>query len=463
MKKWNLVINMRVLLRLLCVAACIMMIVPTAQAQEPSFSVEINKGRLVRLPARASTVVVADPEVADVQVVSPQMVYVSGRRVGETSILALGANEQVVMEGTVSVSHNLSHLKNLLQRNFPNASIDFDSIGDGLLLKGEVETPGMAEKVQRIAAGFLGDNENIINMMQTREGDQVLLKVKVAEVSRTELKRFGINLENLLSVDNFTFGFANGRDIILDATGTVIRQPDTGAVYGGFRSGRANLNAVIDALEDDGLVSILAEPNLTTKSGVTANFLAGGEFPIPVVGEEDSVTIEYRRFGVNLDFTPTVLSSQKISLAVSPEVSSLTSANSVTTNGFVIPTLLTRRATTTVELGSGESFAIAGLLRRDHGNDINKFPGLGDIPVIGTLFRSNEYRNEQTELVIIVTPYLVKGVNESQLSVPTDGYRPASDLQRILLGRLYDSSTPVDDEPSEPMPRLHGPAGFILR
>lgn len=451
MKRW---------LKLLLVAVLSVSFAVPVQAQTAvRHEVEINKGKLVRLPSNASTVVVADPEIADVQVLSPTLIYLSGRRVGETSVLAIDGTDKVVLDGTVAVTHNLSKLKDSISTTLPEANVEFDSTDSAIVLKGDVQSPYQAERIQRLANTFLREEQSVLNFLTTKEGDQVLLKVKVAEVSRSELKRFGINLNALLTAGDIAFSLA---------TSTL----GAGALAGTLTSAASDLTTIVQALEDDGLLTILAEPNLTTKSGVTANFLAGGEFPIPVQGEDQSVTIEYRQFGVSLDFTPVVLSADKISLAVRPEVSSLSQANSVMANGFNIPTLLTRRASTTVELGSGESFAIAGLLRRDDSNDINKVPGLGELPILGALFRSNQFQQEQTELVIIVTPYIVRGVANTELVTPLDGYKPATDLERILMGRLYSEHNETDLTEAQPYrlpklsqhdPRLHGPAGFILR
>lgn len=438
---------------------------------EAAYAVEINKGKLVKLSSDASTVVVADPEIADVQVVSPRLVYISGRHVGETSVVAVNGRDDVVLDGTISVTHNLSKLRKAITSAMPGSNIDFDSTDSAIILKGDVESPANVASVQQMAASFLGSQQNVINMLQSKDGDQVMLKVRIAEVSRNELKRFGINLESLLTSGNFLFGVATGRDIVDDVTGLIPRS-DAGdnSFYTGLNTDSVDINGVIDALEDDGLVTVLAEPNLTTKSGVSANFLAGGEFPIPVVGEDDSVTIDYRQFGVSLDFTPVVMSKDKISLTVRPEVSTLSTLGAVTINGFNVPTLLTRRASTTVELGSGESFAIAGLLRRDNSNDISKVPALGDIPVLGALFRSSEFREDQTELVIIVTPYTVKGTTDTELATPVDYYQPANDLERILLGKLYrETIVPEDKTGAEavaaatPAPRLNGPSGHLMR
>ena len=439
-----------------------------------TIDVEINKGTPLRLSAPAASVAVADPTIADVQVISPKMLYVNGRGIGETSIIAVDAADNVVLESTVNVTHNLSRLKRAAEELSPNNELSATSTDNAIILKGKVDSPVSAEKIQRMATSFLrGEGQQVINMLDTSATDQVMLKVKIVEVARNELKRFGINWESLLNSGNFVFGLAQGRDFV-DGAGNFTRGVNgDNSLNIGYRGNDANVNAVIDALENDGLVSVLAEPNLTARSGTTASFLAGGEYPIPVPQQDDAITIEYRQFGVSLQFTPVVLSADKISLTVLPEVSALSDANAVTLNGTTVPGLTTRRASTTVDLGTGQSFAIAGLLRNDQGTDINKFPFLGDVPILGSLFRSSEFQNNQTELVILVTPYIVKPVDRpEQLATPLDGYSPATDGERILQGKLSAESAPYKNS-AKPAPAaaadnddatgIGGQAGFLMR
>jgi pilus assembly protein CpaC len=435
-------------------------------------TVEINKGAPLRLPAPAASVAVADPAIADVQVISPRMLYVNGRGVGETSLIAVDAQDNVILERTVNVTHNLSRLKRAAEELSPGNDLVASSTDNAIILKGKVDSPVAAEKIQRLATSFLrSEQQSVINMMDTSSSDQVMLKVKIVEVARNELKRFGINWESLLSSGDFIFGLAQGRDFV-NGTGGFTRAGNGDNSFNvGFNDGSSSLNAVIDALEDDGLVSVLAEPNLTTRSGTPANFLAGGEYPIPVPGQNDVVTIEYRQFGVALQFTPVVLSPDRISLTVLPEVSALSDQNAVTLNGTTVPGLTTRRASTSVDLGTGQTFAIAGLLRNDQNSNVSKFPLLGDIPVLGALFRSTEFQNNQTELVILVTPYIVKPVDKpDMLATPLDGYTPASDAERILLGRLHgetpkltNSEKPTTNAPASVFEGIGGQAGFLVR
>lgn len=436
---------------------------------QPSYTIELNKGKLVRLPSPASAVMISDPDIADVQVVSPNLVYINGRRVGETNVLIIDDQDRELLHGSVSVTHNLSKLNKALSRALPGHRVQFDSIDGALVMQGDVHSPLQAQQVRDLAQPFLDEGEQLVNLLRTESSGQVTLMVRIAEVSKSELKRFGISMESLFNTGNFVFGLATGRDVV-GAAGGFLRNPlDSDSLGIGLDSSDANINAIIDALETEGLVTVLAEPNLTASSGQSAEFLAGGEFPIPVVGEEDAVTITYRPFGVSLEFLPTVLSEDKISLTVSPEVSALSQIGSIQASGFNIPSITTRRASTTVELGSGQTFAIAGLLQHNTGNDIRKFPGLGDVPILGALFRSNEFRNEQTELVIMVTPYIVSP-SDTRLAAPTDGFQPPSDLERILFGKLYkeDPTRTGSDAFVERAliqrngPRLTGPAGYMM-
>ena len=425
-------------------------------------NLEVNKGALIRLDKPATTIFVADPAIADVQVKSPRLVYLTAKRPGETSLYAVDAREKVILSRRISVSHNISRLQRTLRHLFPNSAIDIRSVDGAMVLDGSVATASDAEDVRRIAARMVDGPENLINKLAVSEPNQVHLRVRIAEVSRTVLKEFGINWEGMARVGNFVFGTGIGRDFI-DAAGEVTR---TGAnsLLAGFQSTNSSVNVLMDALDREGLITILAEPNLTAVSGETALFLAGGEFPIMVPGNNDRVTVEFKQFGVSLAFTPTLIGGSTISLKVKPEVSQLTSTGAVEVAGFTIPALTTRRAETTVELGSGQSFAIAGLMQNNITRDINRFPGLADLPILGALFRSDEFKRDESELVIIVTPYIVRPVSNQRLAMPTDGLTPPTDEDRLLHGKLYRPS--LGRRPSGPHGRgatgLIGPVGFML-
>lgn len=440
----------------------------------PALAVEINKGKLIRLSTPASAVMVADPAIADVQVVSPTLVYLNGKAVGETTVFAVDSKDNEVLNKVITVTHNLSKLERTVKSLMPDAAVKFRSMDNALVMDGNANSPMEVESIRKLAAPFLQANQTLINMVKSNGSDQVTLMVKIAEVQRSQLKRFGIHLESVLNRGSFVYGLAQGRDVV-DAAGTFTRNGTDSSIGIGHNTNSGSVNGVLDALEDQGIVSVLAEPNLTAISGQPASFLAGGEFPIPVVGQDGQVTVEYRPYGVSLAFTPTILSHDKISLTVTPEVSSLSQVGSVQTSGFNIPSVTTRRANTTVEIGSGQSFAIAGLLQNDRSNNISKFPALGDLPIIGALFRSNQFQNDQTELVIIVTPVIVSPVNTQEaLSDPVEGIEMPNDLERVLLGKLYreqgkDDTDLANAEPSagpgasSSAPRLHGKAGYILK
>ncbi|MCH2547666.1 MAG: type II and III secretion system protein family protein [Alphaproteobacteria bacterium] len=399
--------------------------------------VELNKSTIIRLPDNADVVAIADPAIADVDVLAPNLVSIQGRGVGQTTVVAFNSRGDEILNQTITVNHNLSKLAQIVSRVMPDTNITFDSMDGALIMSGDVESPLEADNIRRIVEPFLGD-DTLVSMLNVKGSDQVMLKVRIAEVSRTELKRFGINLSSVLTNSgNFAFGLVTGRDIGAADVANIMRGDGNNNLAVNFANGNLNINSVIDALAQDNLIKVLAEPNLTTASGRSSSFLAGGEYPIPVPGQDGQVTIEYREYGVGLEFSPQVLSKDKISLTVAPEVSELSQIGAVDLQGFSIPALTTRRAETTVELGSGQSFAIAGLLRNGHSNNVEKFPFLGDLPILGALFRSTEFQQEQTELVIIITPYIVRGASASELTDPTVGYVAPTDPERILLGHTY--------------------------
>ena len=424
--------------------------------------IEKNAGILLRLDRPAATVFVANPKIADIQMKSPRLVYVFGREPGQTSLFAVDSGERVLVNRKVSVSHNLSRLRRALKDLVPDGKIDVRSIDDNIVVAGSVRTPAEAAEARRLAERLVDKADKVIMNLAVTQPSQVQLRVRVAEVSRDVLKQFGINWDALISSGRFLFGIASGNPAAIGGT-FLTRNNNTNSLFGGFRTGTLDLNGLIDALDDEGLITVLAEPNLTAMSGKPATFLAGGEFPI-VVPDDGKVTVEFKQFGVSLAFTPTVMSANRINLHVNPEVSQLSNAGAVELGGFSIPALTTRRAETTVELGNGQSFAIAGLLQNDIRHDVSKFPGLGDMPVLGTLFRSDRFQRNETELVIIVTPYVVRPVAAPLMAAPTDGLIPPTDEDRILHGRLY---RPVPRTGARPVVAARGgapdgDAGFDL-
>jgi pilus assembly protein CpaC len=424
---------------------------------------EASKGTLIRLDRAASTVFVADPEIADVQVKSPRLVYLMAKQPGETVIYAVDREERVLLNRRISVNHNLSRLRATLKKMLPGSDVSVETMDKTLVLSGRVLTAKDADAAQRLAMRLVKDEKDLVSQLSVVAPNQVHLRVRVAEVSRDILKQFGINWDAVFRTGNFLFGLATGLPAVNAAGQALVRNNGTGSIVAGFRNSKIDLNGVIDALDDEGLITILAEPNLTAVSGESATFLAGGEFPI-LVPDDGKITVEFKQFGVSLAFTP-VLVGDRISLKVNPEVSQLTTTGAVELAGFTIPALTTRRAETTVELGSGQSFAIAGLLQNNITRDVNKLPGLGELPVLGGLFRSERFQRNETELVIIVTPYIVRPVDSKRLTTPTKGLTPPNDTDRLYRGKTHRPRLEKDQRTVHGRGArngLAGPAGFVL-
>jgi len=435
-------------------------------AQE-RIEIDAGKGVLLRLPSAAANIFVADNKIADIQVKSPRLVYVIGNASGETNLYALSGDDQVIYNAIVAVDHNTGRVNEAIQNLMPGSDVELHSVEGALVLTGHVSSAAEAADLKLLATQLVGEAK-VMNRVQVAGPNQVNLRVKFAEVSRSVVKQLGFNWEATFNNGKALFGIATGREIVERAATGVqeITRAGSGSasIIGSLQTGNWDLNGLIDALETNGLVSVLAEPNLTAMSGKAASFLAGGEFPIPVPQERGVTTIQYKKFGVGLTFTPTVLAGDRINLVVNPEVSQLSSAGALASGGFSIPSLTTRRAETTVELGSGQSFAIAGLLQNDLSHDINKLPGLGDIPILGQLFKSDNFKRNESELIIVVTPYIVRPVNSPRMALPNDGFKTPTDFDRLVKGELY----PPQPLGGEPVPSgqdgeaLVGPAGFIL-
>ena len=426
---------------------------PGIVAAGSTVSLEVRQGQLLRLARPAASVFVADPETADVQAHSATLVYVFGRKAGTTTIFAVDEAENLLFSSAVHVRHPLSRIEELIGGLGLADRVSVQSIDGGIVLSGSVTDPATAENLRELVAQLVGEEGVLINRLSVDAPTQVNLRVRVAEMSREVTRLFGIRWDAALSFGDFALGLN---------TGTLLEGANQ--VFGGFENGTGNVAGVIDALEREGLVSVLAEPNLTALSGETASFLAGGEFPVPVGTENGEVQIEFKQFGVSLAFTPTVMSKNRISLRVRPEVSDLSENGSIRIGTLVIPALATRRAETTVELGSGQSFAIGGLISNSTRTNVEKLPGLGDLPILGALFRSTNFRRSESELVIIVTPYLVAPRSERDLALPTDGFRPSSQLELILEGKLAAASPRpgIGASIGVPTMRLAGPAGFAI-
>jgi len=424
-----------------------------APAEEVTLSV--GTGRLVQLNGEMADLFVANEGVADVQVRSNTSVYIFGKAAGQTTVYATDRSGRVIYSASVRVGQNLASVDQMLELAMPEANITATPMNGLVLLTGSVAAPTDVEEAQRLVQAFVGESTQVVSRLKTATPQQVMLRVRIAEVSRSFIRELGVNLAALNPGSGFSF-FRGARAINPAAPfgGSFNAIADGTSTFGGSASiGNLDISAAIDANDNNGLVTILAEPNLTALSGETANFLAGGEFPVPIAQTLGQVTIEYKQYGVGLAFTPFVLEDGRISMRVRPEVSELSTEGSIRLNGFDVPALTTRRVETTVELGSGQSFMIAGLLRNTSTNTIDKTPFLGNLPIIGALFRSNRFRRAETELVVIVTPYLVQPTNPNRVALPTDGFRAADDTQRLLVGQMHGSRS----SDARPEPRVVAP------
>ena len=456
-----------------------------------------GRGRMVTLTAPMSDIFVADPTIADVQVRSPTQLWVFGKSAGETTVYATTKSGKVVYSATVRIGNNFDSVQSMLQIAMPEAQITATPMNGLVLLTGTVAAPADAAEAERLVQAFVGDTTKVLSRLKTATPLQVNLQVRFAEVSRSFVKNIGVNLMTRDTTGGFQFGLSSGTrvpgtittpnlsslpqldassrfglpagsltlpfdpargDFVLPGTGsqyTFNRPESGGAVNLAGKLFGLDVLSALDLGERIGQVTTLTNPNLTALSGETSTFLAGGEVPIPISQGLGAISVEYKQFGVSLAYTPTVLADGRISLRVRPEVSQLNYQNGVQMGGTIVPGLSTRRAETTVELGSGQSFVIAGLLQNTHDNSIDKTPGLGDVPVLGALFRSNAFQRGETELVIVVTPYLVKPVNANDIVLPTDGYKAPTDIERVLLGELGGGKTGLD----RPKPRMVAPSG----
>jgi pilus assembly protein CpaC len=418
-----------------------------APAAEKSVELVVGTGQLIRVDEEFSSLFVANPEVADVEVKSPRLIYLTGVGVGETTLFAVDENDNVLMSSRIRVTHNIAALQSSIRSVAPGQSVKAATVDQSLVLTGTVATAEQAANIVQVANQFVDDPLRVVNQMNVSAPTQVNLQVRIAEVSRGIDRQLGIQWNDLsLGINGGRIGFSGGKAI----------QSDYSARYGAIR-GNFSIDVVLQALQEEGLVTIMAEPNLTARSGESADFLAGGEYPYSTVSD-NGTNVQFKNFGIGLNFTPTVMDGNRISLKVATEVSDLDFTNSAS-----VPALKTRRAETTVDLASGQSFAIAGLMENHSTQDNSRVPALGTVPVLGALFRSVGFKRGQTELVVIVTPVIVNPTAGRRLSTPIDGFVPPNDVERILLGRVQGNPRKADQIRS-PMGgrRLNGQSGFVF-
>lgn len=432
---------------------------------------------MVTVPAQLGEVIVANPEIADIYVHGKNKVSVIGKALGETTVRLFDENSKLVRELNVYVTYDLPAIRKAVREFLPHEHIGVEMINTKIALTGEVSSAQAANSALEIASQFLVPSQNpaeianaieqqenlrdgIINLMKISAGQQVMLRIRVGEIQRGALKRLGVGFGVSKQSGDVPFSIFSNQNA--DTGATLSGTASSLSAVARYTSGLNSISAAIDALEQDSLLKILAEPNLVALSGEEAQFLAGGEVPIPVAQQNDTISVEYKPFGVSVKFTPYVLSENRIRIQVQPEVSQRNDGDGVALgdNGIVVPAFDVRRASTTVELAPGESFMIAGLMQDTLRSEINQVPGVSEIPVLSSLFRQTSYDRQETELVLAVTPYLVDPMSSSDVRMPSDDFRPASFMESVFygaMGSLQGGVARMSQTPS-----LEGPVGFMV-
>lgn len=464
---------MRNLLAAALLATVALVAVP-AQAQSTSadihageLEVAINKSQIVTADRVIDRAMIGNDTIADVLPVSDRSIYILGKAVGTTSLTLYDKMNRVIAVMDISVGPDVEALRLQVDEMFPGQTINARLTNGKLMLSGVVKDAGVASRVAQLASAYAGDN--VINMLGVSSPQQVMLEVRFAEVNRSVGEQLGVSGFGRSADGDFNGVIGGGASSVNDPiNGNRLQLSpllDQFGIFSAlFQIGDVDIEAFLNVLEDQGLSNTLAEPTLVALSGEKASFLAGGEFPIPVVqgngggggagGAGQAITVQFKSFGVSLGFTPTVLGDNLINLIVEPEVSSLDPSASVTVNGLTVPGLQTRRASTTLELRDGESFVLAGLLRTDFQTNVQQIPILGSIPIIGSLFRSTRFQKGETELLIVVTPRLVKPIRPDQVRLPTDRVADPDVAETLLLGQDYK---PKALPPSTPAPQTSNP------
>ncbi|MDA8233123.1 MAG: type II and III secretion system protein family protein [Magnetospirillum sp.] len=442
--------------------------------------VAVNKSTELHLPAAARDVIVGNPDIADVVIRSPTELYVVGRAPGQTNIIFRDDAGRTIGRAEVDVHVDSEALADTLRQLMPDeTAVKVSAIGDSIFLTGTARSDNAVATARAVARRFVKDDANIVNLLRVANEQQVLLHVKVAEMKKTALKELGFS-DSMMTPHgvpaplggNLNVGpnsFATGNNVLGGAIGTMPSTTTSALAltsinpYGALNiTGIGPLASTFTMLEQQGLVKTLVEPNLTAVSGETASMLAGGEFPIPVSAVNGSLSIEFKQFGIGLNFTPVVVDSGRISLKLQTEVSAIDKTISIPVGqGVTVPGLTVRRASSVVEMPSGGAVMIAGLLQNDITQALAGLPGLMDVPVLGTLFRSSSFQHNESELVVIVSSYVVQPVNAPQMSLPTDGFAPSSDFDRYVLGRLQATYIHSRELPATPA-QLQGPIGYIV-
>jgi len=465
------------------------------QTINQKMNLALDKAAIIELNADARDVLVSNPEIVDAVVRSPRRIFLLAMKAGQTNAFFFDSAGHQILSLDINVERDTADLQAILRQEMPEASIRLSALNGSVVLSGTVTSAADATRATDLAARYSGGADKVVNMLKIAANEQVMLKVRVAEMQRQVAKQFGVDLATAAVANGVPIAVASSNPFGLagralnDLAGASVGQV---CASGGNPSGSIisntpiappgcyvhpnNVQGAFKAFETVGLIHTLAEPNLTAVSGETAKFLAGGEFPVPASRDRDgNVTVSFKQFGVGLAFTPVVLAENRISLQISTEVSELTNTGAFTlgggsvtnsdgsvtqTSGLTIPALNVRRAETTIELPSGGSFAIAGLMQHTTKQQIDRFPGLGQMPVLGALFRSRDFQNDETELVVLVSAYLVSPTARQELAAPTDGFVPPADLDTILLGKL---NTVYHKTPDQVRQASNGPVGYIVQ
>ena len=457
----------------------------------------LDKAAVVQLDQDARDVMVSNPDLVDAVVRTPRRIFLLATKVGQTNVFFYDAEGKQMLSLDIRVEKDVTDLATMIKSSMPNSAVQVQAMNDNVVLTGSVSSTLESTRAADMAARFAGDPKKVVNMLSIAGGQQVMLKVRIAEMDRSIAKQFGVNLAATANVNGVPviaatqnpyglvgtalsnlsggqIGHICATQFFPTVTGSISTTTANGVTTSTASSNATtcsapnNAQGILNALEQVGLVHMLAEPNLTAVSGETARFLAGGEFPVPAGRDQQgNISVEFKQFGVGLSFTPVVLAPGRISLQLSSEVSELTNTGAFTLQGangsgsaVTIPALSVRRTQTTVELPSGGSFAVAGLMQHASKQVIDGFPGVKDLPVLGALFRSRDFQNDETELVVMVSAYLVNPVAEASLASPTDGFVTPTDPETLLLGRL-NAVYKKDDQPLKP--QAAAPVGFVVR
>jgi pilus assembly protein CpaC len=444
--------------------------IPSIAPKVRFLSLGVGKSVIIDLPRDVKDVLVADPKIANAVIRSPQRAYIIGSAVGQTNVVFFDGDGQQIASYDIAIKRDLNGIRAALKQMLPAAGVQAEGVGDSVMLTGSVSTPIEAQQAGDVAARLAGGADKVVNSITVRGRDQVMLKVSVAEVQRSVIKQLGIDLSASMNYGTAVVNFNNANPFTSN-NGPLVG--GNGVVASALnKAGVPSVTATLRAMESAGVVHTLAEPNLTAISGESATFISGGEFPIPTgvtcqtttggaIGQCVQ-TVAFKKFGISLNFTPVVLTEGRISLRVMTEVSEVSQENALQggVGGTTIPSVKTRRAETTLEIPSGGSIAMAGLIQEQTKQAVNGMPGVDQIPLLGQLFRSQDFVNNQTELMVIVTPYIVRAVAQKELSRPDDGFAPASDAQSALfaqMNRIYGVSGRV-----EPVGNYQPNFGFII-